>query len=128
MDCPSANRRRSRQFYPMNDNPLNIWQLRSHASEAMPFRDGVDRAMAKAFPPVEGEIPDRIAKALQALEAAMGGTLASRPSSRCGSSGTPRDAAHWHLMSPMAAMTSSAFLPNGIRHGLRHPSEIGIRP
>lgn len=114
--------------FPMNENPLNIWQLRSHDGEAIPFRDGVDRAMAKAFPPVDGEVPERIAKALQALEAAMGGALSSRPSSQCGSGGTPRDAAHWHLMSPMAAMPSSAFLPNGIRHGLRHPSGNGIRP
>ncbi|WP_339164266.1 hypothetical protein [Methylobacterium bullatum] len=109
------------------NNPLNIWQLHSDNGSA-PFMDGLDRAMMKAFPPVEGEFPERIALALQALEAAMGDRLSSRLSSRCGSGGTPRSAAHWDLVLPMATMTNAAFLPHRVRHGLRHPSEVGIRP
>jgi hypothetical protein len=114
----------------MTLNPLNIWQLRSNMSEEASFREGVDRAMAGAFPPIEGEFPERIARALQALEAAMGEQLSLRPISRCGSGGTSREAAHvhWNMLAPMVDMTDPAFLPHGVRHGLQHPSEGGIRP
>ena len=115
--------------FPMNHNPLSIWQLHSE-NDGAPFMDGIDRAMMKAFPPVEGEFPERIALALQALEAAMGDRLSSRLGSRCGSGGTPRSAAHihWNLMPPMADMIDAAFLPHSVRHGLRHSSEAGLRP
>ncbi|MHC2020258.1 hypothetical protein [Methylobacterium sp. CM6247] len=114
----------------MNDNLLNIWQLRGGNSQSPLFKDLVDSAIGQAFPPVEGAFPERIAKALQAFEAAMGKRLASRPSSQVGAGGTARNAAHVNLdpLAPMADLTNVVFLPQNVRHGLRHPTEVGVWP
>ena len=112
------------------NNQFITRHLLSGSGEASPFMVGIDYAMTCAFPPPEGEFPERIAMALQALETAMGDGLPRRSSARCGSGGTPRNAAHvhWDLMPPMAKMIDAAFLPHSIRHGLHHPSEAGLRP
>ena len=50
-------------------NRFLIWAPRSGKRPSTPFKIGVDYAMADAFPLLEGDFPDRIAQAIEALVA-----------------------------------------------------------
>ncbi|MCJ2131728.1 hypothetical protein MKK51_23235 [Methylobacterium sp. E-045] len=51
-------------------NRFLIWAPRPGKRHSTPFKIGVDYAMADAFPLIEGDFPERIALAMEALEAA----------------------------------------------------------
>ena len=50
-------------------NRFLIWAPRPEKRRSTPFKIGVDYAMADAFPLIEGDFPERIALAMEALEA-----------------------------------------------------------
>jgi hypothetical protein len=50
-------------------NRFLIWATRPEKRPSTPFKIGVDYAMADAFPLIEGDFPERIALAIEALEA-----------------------------------------------------------
>lgn len=50
-------------------NRFLIWAPRPGKRDSTPFKIGVDYAMADAFPLIEGDFPDRIARAIEALDA-----------------------------------------------------------
>lgn len=56
----------------MTMSDSRIWMPRSDACNQSPFRTGVDRALANAFPPLKGtDLPGRIEAALLRLERAL---------------------------------------------------------
>lgn len=68
MSRPLAHRHR--QFAMIyTRNRFLIWAPRPGKRQSTPFKIGVDYAMADAFPLIEGDFPDRITQAVEALEA-----------------------------------------------------------
>lgn len=64
----------------MTASASRIWTPRSGRGPRSPFRTGVDRALADAFPLADGtKLPDRIATALLRLEDAMRATAGDPP-------------------------------------------------
>ncbi|MHC2019704.1 hypothetical protein [Methylobacterium sp. CM6247] len=60
-------------------NRFLIWAPRPEKRHSTLFKIGVDYAMADAFPLIEGDFPERIARAIEALKAAetrAGGLIA----------------------------------------------------
>jgi hypothetical protein len=56
----------------MIESDSRVWMPRSATCHQSPFRTGVDRALANAFPPLSGiELPGQIEAALIRLERAL---------------------------------------------------------
>jgi hypothetical protein len=50
-------------------NRFLIWAPRPGKRHSTPFKIGIDYAIADAFPLIEGDFPDRISRAVEALMA-----------------------------------------------------------
>lgn len=55
----------------MVDIEDSIWVQHERKDTEIPLRQGVCRALSLALPPEERELPERMAKALQALKLAL---------------------------------------------------------